>query len=158
MRSISAGEELASTLPWADVVIDVQGPFTRSEEGHQYVLSYHCVKLRVPKIVSFKSLQPGYFSRALVECVMRAGSMPDVVRSDRGPEMKNAIMKELTSIGMDATRLFGAAFTPRHQGMGERGHALMAIHHNILMNAVCQAFPQEWPALLPAVELSLIHI
>ena len=28
----------------------------------------------------------------------------------------------------------------------------MAIHHNLLMNAVCRAFPQEWPSLLPAIE------
>ena len=61
-------------------------------------------------------------------------------------------MKELLAIGCDATHIFGAAFTPRHQGMGERGHTTMSIHHNLLMNAVCRAFPQEWPTLLPAVE------
>ena len=130
------------SLPWSDIVIDCQGPFVRSEEGYQYILSWHWVKLRVPKLAAFKSLQAGYFSRALVECLMKAGTMPDIIRSDRGPEMRNAVMKELIAVGLDATRIFGAAFTPRHQGMGERGHATMSIHHNLLMNAVCRAFPQ----------------
>merc|ERR1712032_602416 len=45
-----------------------------------------------------------------------------------------------------------ASLTPRHQGIGERGHQVVMINHSILMHTVCSAFPQEWPALLPAVE------
>ena len=46
----------------------------------------------------------------------------------------------------------GASLTPRHQGLGERGHQGVMANHLILMNAVCHAFPQEWPVLLPALE------
>ena len=135
-----ADDEGASVLPWKDVVMDVQGPFTRSEDGMQYVLSYHCTKLRVPKLAVFKSLQVGHFSRALVECIMRAATMPDIIRSDRGPEMMSVVLQELLAIAADSTRIFGAAFTPRHQGMGERGHQVMSIQHNLLINAVCMLF------------------
>ena len=72
VRSILAGDQLASVLPWLDVLIDVQGPFTKAETGEQYVLSYHSIQLRVPFLEPFMSLQAGYFSRALVACVMRS--------------------------------------------------------------------------------------
>ncbi len=46
----------------------------------------------------------------------------------------------------------GSAFTPRQQGLGERGHQLMMTSHLLLMNEVAMAFPQEWPVMLPALE------
>ena len=41
MRSILADDKNSLRLPWEDVVVDVQGPFTMSDQGFQYVLSYH---------------------------------------------------------------------------------------------------------------------
>ena len=151
LRSMLADDQLAAALPWSDVIIDVQGPFTRAETGEQYVLSYHSVQLRVPLLEPFKSLQSGHFSRALVACIMRSRNIPDVVRSDRGPEMRSAVNAEFLAI-MNIKHVMGAALTPRHQGLGERGHQVMLSQHTVLMHAVCHAFPQEWPALVPAVE------
>ena len=45
-RSMLGSDEAMETLPWEDVVIDVQGPFTRSDEDCQYILSYHCTRLK----------------------------------------------------------------------------------------------------------------
>jgi hypothetical protein len=42
MRSIVSSIPEVARLPWADVIIDCQGPFTRSEKGNCYILSYHC--------------------------------------------------------------------------------------------------------------------
>ena len=55
------------------------------------MLSYHCVSLKVPKLEAFRSLQAGHFSRAFVSCVLRSRIIPDVVRTDRGPEMTSAV-------------------------------------------------------------------
>ena len=41
---------------------------------------------------------------------------------------------------------------PRHQGLVEQGHQTVMTHHLLLLNEVCKAFPQEWAALIPAVE------
>ena len=41
---------------------------------------------------------------------------------------------------------------PRHQALGERGHMVVMTNHLILMNQLVEAFPQEWPSLLPALE------
>jgi hypothetical protein len=91
LRSILGSDKFLGTLPWTDVIVDVQGPYTRAEGGEMYVLSYHCTVLKVPKLQAFPSLQRGYFSRALVECVFKSRVIPDIVRTDRGPEMTNAV-------------------------------------------------------------------
>ena len=83
-----ADEGRAELLPWQDMMLDVQGPFPKSDMG---VLSWHCTCLKVPKLCAFKELQEGYFLRAVVTCLMKAKTVPDVWRSDRGPEMVNAV-------------------------------------------------------------------
>ena len=51
-----------------------------------------------------------------------------------------------------ASHVTGSAFTPRHQGLVEQGHQTVMTHHLLLLNEVCRAFPQEWAALVPALE------
>ena len=47
--------------------------------------------------------------------------IPDVVRTDRGPEMTSAVNAEFLAL-LSVKHVVGAAFTPRHQGPGERAH------------------------------------
>ena len=51
-----------------------------------------------------------------------------------------------------ATQIKGAAFMPRHQGLVEQSHQTVMTKHLLLLNEVCRAFPQEWAALVPALE------
>ena len=151
LKSMIGDESNVGKLPWQDVIIDCMGPFTRAEGGEQYILSYTCTQLKVSKLESMKSLQAGYFSRALVRVPLRTGIMPDIVRSDRGPEMTSKINEEFLAI-CNVRHQLGAALTPRHQGLGERSHQVVTANTLVLMHAVCEAHPQEWPALLPVVE------
>ena len=84
---------------------------SREPRGEQYVLSYHCVRLEAPNPAAMKSLQSGYFSRALMECVMRARQAPGVVRSDRGPEMVNKVNEEFLAI-CNVKHVLGRALLP----------------------------------------------
>ena len=84
MKSILGDECNASTLPRQDVIIDCCGPYTKAEDGCQYILTYTCTQLKVPLLKAFPSLQAGHFSRTLMDCMMRSRVIPDVVRSDRG--------------------------------------------------------------------------
>ena len=95
MRSMLGSDDLSETLPWEDVVIDCQGPFTLSDQGFQYVISYHCARLKVPKVRATKNLQIGYFGRGILDCMFEAAVMPKIIRTDRGPEFKNMVMDEL---------------------------------------------------------------
>ena len=103
------------------MIVDVQGPYTVSEDGHKYVLSYHCVALRTPKLEPFQSLKAAHFGRALATCILRARVVPDVVRTDRGPEMTSRVNEEFLAL-VGADRVMGAASTPRHQGEIGRAH------------------------------------
>ena len=114
-------------------------------------MSYHSNGLKAPLLEPFKSLHRGCFSRALVKCVLKARTIPNVIRSDRGPEMRSAVTEEFLSI-CGCKVLFGLSLTPRHQAPAERGHQKMMAQHLVLMHTICCAFPQEWPAMIPAVE------
>eukprot|EP00969_Alexandrium_andersonii_P188491 8329820-Alexandrium_andersonii.AAC.1 len=50
MRSILADDQLLEVLPWTDVIVDVQGPYTKAESGEQYVVRYRCTRRKVPKL------------------------------------------------------------------------------------------------------------
>ncbi len=48
MRSTLASLDAFKKLPWQGViVVDCQGPFTRSAKGNSYTVSYHCTFLGV---------------------------------------------------------------------------------------------------------------
>jgi hypothetical protein len=150
MKSIDAFHK----LPWNDVIIDCQGPFTRSANGNCYTVSYHCTHLGVCKIEPFARLRKEEFLVALVACVMRARRIPSIIRTDRGPEMTSAVMEEFMTL-CNTKQFLGAAFTPRHQGPGERKHIVVMQYWLILIHRICHAFPQEWDTLAPVVEYLL---
>ena len=66
MRSTLASIPEISKLPWSDVIIDCQGPFTRSARGSCYTVSYHCTVLGVPKVEPFERIRKEHFLVALV--------------------------------------------------------------------------------------------
>ena len=116
-----------------------------------YTVSYHSTFLGVPKIQPFKRLKKDCFLNALVACIMRARRIPDIVRTDRGPEMTSAVMEEFLTL-CNARQFMGAALTPRHQGPGERKHISVMQLWLILIHKVCKAFPQAWDVIAPVVE------
>ena len=65
--------------------------------------------------------------------------------------MTSAVMEEFLTL-CNARQFLGAAFTPRHQGPGERKHISVMQQWLILIHKVCSAFPQEWDVLAPVVE------
>ena len=130
------------------MIIDCQGPFTKSSGGNCYVVSYHCVFLGTCKLEPCSRLRKEEFLVALVACVMRARRMPEIVRTDRGPEMTSAVMKEFLTL-CNTKQFLGAAFTPRHQGPGERKHIAVMQQWTSLIHKVCKTFPQEWDKLAP---------
>ena len=153
-RSALSDDRSSSVLPWSDVVIDVQGPFTRAEGGEVYVLAYLCTKLKVPYLYALKTIQHGPMSRALSTCAFRSRRMPDILRSDRGPEFTNFVIEEFMAL-MNIRHIKGASLTPRHQGLGEKEHQNMMTDLMILLREVTKAHPSEWAALIPAVEYVL---
>ena len=151
MRSTLSSINEFTKIPWSDVIIDCQGPFTRSAKGNCHTVSYHCTTLGICKVEPFARMRKEEFLVAVVTCVMRARRVPDIVRTDRGPEMTSAVTEEFLTL-CNTRQFLGAAFTPRHQGPGERKHISVMQQWLILIHQVCKAFPQEWGTLAPVVE------
>ena len=68
--------------------------------------------------------------------------------------MTSAVMEEFASL-CNARQFLGAAFTPRHQGPGERKHQEVMHHLMILLHQVVKCFPNEWDQLIPVAEYLL---
>ena len=54
-------------------------------------------------------------------CMLRSGTIPTMLRSDRGPELKNALMNEYTAL-LGIGRRFGTPWEPMEQGLVEGKH------------------------------------
>ena len=65
--------------------------------------------------------------------------------------MTSAVMEEFLTL-CNTKQFLGAAFTPRHQGPGERKHQVMMQQWLILIHQVCTTFPQEWDVMAPVIE------
>ena len=59
--------------------------------------------------------------RAFTRCVLRSRTLPALVRSDCGPEFKNALMKELATM-LGSEWRFSAPLRPCEMGSNERAH------------------------------------
>ena len=72
---------------WEEVMIDCEGPSNPPDSaGHHYILSYLCLLSHGVLLEPIKQLTFSEVRRAFARCVFRSGTLPLLVRSDRGPE------------------------------------------------------------------------
>ena len=76
------------------------------------------------------------------------------MRSDRGPEFKNALVKEFLAL-LGCRQAFGTAWRPMEQGIVERCHQELQKLLGLLVTDVVRSYPSEWTELLPVVEFML---
>ena len=84
-------------------------------------------------------------------CVMRSGTIPTLLRSDRGPELKNALMAEYCAL-VGLGRRFGTPWRPVEQGLIEGEHNATLKIYGMLVKDVMQCFPNETGELRHVVE------
>ena len=84
-------------------------------------------------------------------CVFRSGTVPSLLRSDRGPEFKNALMQEYCAL-LGIGRRFGIPWRPVEQGLVEGVHSETQRIMDMLVKDVFQCLPQESGELFPIVE------
>ena len=87
---------------WQEVSVDCEGPNREDRDGYRYSLTYFDCLSHAVLLEPLKSLTHSEVRRAFTRCVLRSRTLPALVRSDRGPEFKNALMKELaTTLGSE---------------------------------------------------------
>ena len=144
--------------PWQDVMIDCEGPSSPADiaTGARYVLTLRCAMCGGVKLESLERLEQNHFRRAFIRCVFKTGTIPETIRTDRGPEVANAAMDEIRNL-MGSRRILGHAFRPTSQAPVERAHQETQRLLGITVHGVFKAFPGEWGELLPVVEFLLYN-
>ena len=84
-------------------------------------------------------------------CVFRSGRIPSLIRSDRGPELKNALMAEFCSL-LGVGHRFGTPYRPVEQGLVEGLHKETQKIMGMLVHDVFKTLPNETGELLHVVE------
>ena len=78
-----------SLHPWQEVMIDCEGSSRPPDAaGNTYVLSYFCCLTHAVLLEPMRSLTHSEVRRAFSRALFRSGTIPKLLRSDRGPELK----------------------------------------------------------------------
>ena len=104
---------------WEEVMIDLEGANSPPDrEGNRHSMTYICCLChglladRAPKSNATEA------RRMFARRVFRSGTIPSLLRSDRGPELKNALMQEYRAF-MGIGRRFGTPWRHVEQGLVE---------------------------------------
>ena len=80
---------------WQEVVVDLEGPSNPPDkDGNKFVMTYICSVCQGILLEPAKACNAMECRRMFAKCIMRSGTVPIMVRSDRGPEFKNVLQKE----------------------------------------------------------------
>ena len=143
--------------PWQEVMIDCEGSSRPPDAaGHTYVLSYFCCLTHGVLLEPMKSLSHSEVRRAFSRALFRSGTIPKLVRSDRGPEFKNTMMAEFVAL-VGLRHRFGAPWRPNEQSGVERVHQEVQKVLGMLIQDVLQAEPSYWTEVLPVVEFVIYN-
>ena len=131
------------TMPWEHVVVDVEGPFApASEEGARYILTYRCRTIKASLLEPMTRLTRPRFARAFLACMFRSRRVPRRVYSDRGPEVRNAVINEILAVlGVDKRE--GLPQQPIFQGAVERDHLETKVTLTTVLHDLVRAYPTE---------------
>ena len=146
-----------SLHPWQEVMIDCEGSSRPPDAaGNTYVLSYFCCLTHAVLLEPMRSLTHTEVRRAFSRALVRSGTIPKLLRSDRGPEFKNTLMAEFVAL-IGLRHRFGAPWRPNEQSGVERVHQEVQKVLGMLIQDVLQAEPSYWTEVLPVVEFVIYN-
>ena len=146
-----------SLHPWQEIMIDCEGSSRPPDAaGNTYVLSYFCCLTHGVLLEPMRSLTHSEVRRAFSRALFRSGTIPKLLRSDRGPEFKNTLMAEFVAL-VGLRHRFGAPWRPNEQSGVERVHQEVQKVLGMLIQDVLQAEPSYWTEVLPTVEFVIYN-
>ena len=103
-------------------MVDCEGSSQPADSlGNTYVLTYFCCLTHGVILEPMRDLSAREVRRAFARAMFRAGTIPQLLRSDRGPEFSSLLLKEFTAlVGM--RHRFGTPWRPVEQAGVERVH------------------------------------
>ena len=122
-------------------MVDLEGPSNPADKnGCKYTLTYICCLCYGVLLESSPRITAAEVRRMFANCIFRSGTLPVLVRSDRGPELKNILMAEYSSM-LGLGRRFGTPWRPMEQGLVESRHQETQKVMGMLVKDIMQCFP-----------------
>ena len=146
-RAVKCGAETC----WQEVSVDCEGPNREDREGHRYSLTYFDCLSHAVLLEPMRSLTHAEVRRAFVRCVLRSRTIPSLIRSDRGPEFKNALMAELSAM-LGTEWRFSAPLRPCELGANERVHQEVQKVLGAVVRQVGASLSEAWSDWLVVAE------
>ena len=119
--------------------------------GEKCVLNYMCSLCQGALLEPCVTLSASEARRAFARCLCRSGTIPRMLRSDRGSEFRNSLLREYCAL-LGTGHVMGAPWRAMEQGKVERNHQDLQKLMGILAHDVVCCRPAGWPELLPALE------
>ena len=143
--------------PWQEIMVDCEGTSQPADEqGCTYSLTYWCCLCHGVLLEPLRALTAQEVRRALARCIFRSGVLPKLIRSDRGPEFKNALIAEFLALVSTRHRV-GFPWRPTDQSGVERVHQEMQKILGIIILDVLKAVPSFWSEALVVVEFVIYN-
>ncbi|MCP4895732.1 MAG: transposase family protein, partial [bacterium] len=137
---------------WQEVMVDVEGPSNPADrQGNRYVMTYICCLCHGVLLEPCKDLTFSEVRRAFGRCLFRSGTLPNIIRSDRGVEFRSTLIKEYLAL-IGARQRYGTPWRPMEQGIVERSHQELQKILGMLVSDVLRSYRSEWTELLVVVE------
>ena len=161
-RRIAVKQESPAAIPldaecWEEVMIDLEGPNAPADrDGNRYSMTYVCCLCHGTLLDRAPRANATEARRMFATCMLRSGTIPTMCRSDRGPELKNAIMTEYMSL-IGIGRRFGTPWRPMEQGLVEGKHVQTQRILGMLVKDVMKCFPTEVGELYHVVEFVIYN-
>jgi len=142
---------------WQEVMVDCEGSSRPADiAGHVYTLTYMCLLCHGVLLEPMKNLTHSELRRAFARAIFRSGTLPCLLRSDRGPEFKNLLMQEFTAL-LGIRHRFGTPWRPVEQGAVERVHQVAQQLLGVLVHDVLQMSREHWTEALPVLEFVIYN-
>ena len=135
--------------PWAQVGVDLQGPYQASASGNRYVMVVCCYFTKFPEAIPIKEKTAKTVADAFSREIICRYGCPYTVISDRGTEFQSTFEDLMKSCGID--HRLSTAYHPQTNGLVERMNRTI----KTALKKETSIHPQDWDTFLPRILLGL---
>eukprot|EP00111_Clytia_hemisphaerica_P016400 TCONS_00048555-protein len=125
-RSLKASlQSIPCTRPWADLTVDILGPFHMTLSGNKYILTFVDRFTAWPEAFAIPSCESPVLAQILVDEIISRHGVPTTLLSDNGRNFVSNLMKEVCKI-LGITKITTTPYHCRTNGICERFHRSVA--------------------------------
>lgn len=130
--------------------VDILGPITKTNKGHQYILLCVDSYSRWPEAFPLKTMDSKEIAAKLYKEIFCRYGAPKILVSDRGQNFLSNLISALCEI-FQITRHKTSSYHPQTNSACERQNSTIAQ----CLRTYCEQNPENWPNILPSVLMAM---